>query len=87
MNTVMLRLPKKGEADNGTICAISGLAPSTIYRDIKRGTFPKPVKIGAVSAWPSTEVEAMVAARIAGKSDEEIRALVADLHRQRIAAA
>ncbi|MEM8881858.1 MAG: AlpA family phage regulatory protein, partial [Pseudomonadota bacterium] len=24
---------------------------------MKRGTFPKPVKIGVASAWPSAEVE------------------------------
>ena len=83
MNT-LLRMPKKRSQPNaGTVSAISGLAPSTIYRDVKRGTFPKPVKIGTVSAWPSDEVEAVTKARIAGKSDDEIRAIVADLHRQR----
>ena len=84
---MMLRMPKKGEPDAGTICGLSGLAPSTIYRDVKRGTFPKPVKIGTVSVWPEREVHAVLNARIAGKSDEEICAIVADLHRQRTNAA
>lgn len=83
----MLRMPKKGEQDAGTLRALSGLAPSTIYRDVKRGTFPKPVKIGAVSVWPEREVQAVLNARIAGKSNDEIRAIVSDLHRQRSAAA
>lgn len=61
----------------------AGIARSTIYRDIRRGTFPKPVKIGTVSAWPSDEVAAVNAARIAGKSDDEIRQLIASLHEQR----
>ncbi|WP_288986278.1 AlpA family phage regulatory protein [uncultured Sphingopyxis sp.] len=65
----------------------SGLARPTIYRDIRRGVFPKPVKIGTVSAWPAAEVAAVNAARIAGKSDDEIRQLVANLHEQRQAAA
>lgn len=65
----------------------SGLARPTIYRDIRRGTFPKPVKIGTVSAWPAAEVAAINAARIAGKSDDEIRQLVASLHNQRAIAA
>lgn len=61
----------------------SCLARSTIYRDIRRGTFPKPIKIGKVSAWPATEVAAVNAARIAGKSEDELRQLVASLHYQR----
>jgi len=65
----------------------SSLARPTIYRDIRRGTFPKPVKIGTISAWPAAEIAAVNSARIAGKSDDEIRQLVADLHEQRIAAA
>lgn len=63
----------------------SSLARPTIYRDIRRGTFPKPVKIGTVSAWPEREVAAINAARIAGKSDDEIRVLVASLEAQRVA--
>lgn len=66
---------------------LSSLARPTIYRDIRRGTFPKPVKIGAVSAWPAAEIAAVNAARIAGKSDDEIRQLVASLHDQRRIAA
>jgi prophage regulatory protein len=37
--------------------------------------------------WPSEEVQALNAARIAGKSDEEIRALVVKLEAARKAAA
>ena len=62
---------------------VSGLARPTIYRDIKRGTFPRPVKIGVVSAWPAGEVETINAARIAGKTEDDIRAIVVDLERQR----
>jgi len=44
-----------------------------------------PVKLGErCAAWPSHEISKINAARIAGKSDEEIRELVAELKRQRI---
>lgn len=62
----------------------TGLSRSTIYLRINEGTFPKPVKLGARAAgWPSTEVTAVNAARIAGKSDEEIRLLVSKIEADR----
>jgi prophage regulatory protein len=58
----------------------TGLSRSTIYLRIQEGTFPKPVNLGARAVgWPSPEVSAINAARIAGKSDEEIRDLVTKL--------
>jgi prophage regulatory protein len=56
--------------------------------DIKNGLFVKPVRIGlrAVGT-PEDEVDALNAARIAGKSDEEIRALVVKLEAARKALA
>ena len=54
-----------------------GLSRSTIYLRIQEGTFPRPVNLGARAVgWPSDEVSAINAARIAGKTDEEIRSLV-----------
>jgi len=62
----------------------TGLSRSTIYLRIQEGTFPKPVNLGARAVgWPSTEVAAINAARIAGKSDAEIRELVAKLEAAR----
>lgn len=61
---------------------------STRYERIDKGLFPKPVKLGPRSVgWPASEVAAINAARIAGKSDEEIRALVVRLHAARKALA
>ena len=46
--------------------------------------FPKPVAIGARAVgWPANEVDAVVAARISGKSESEIRALVKTLEAAR----
>lgn len=47
-----------------------------------------PVKLGErCAAWPAHEVAAINTARIAGKSDEQIRELVTQLEQQRTAAA
>lgn len=68
----ILRLP--------AVKAESGSSRSTIYLRIQQGLWPKPVKLGARSiGWPSSEVSAINAARIAGMSDDEIRALVVKL--------
>lgn len=56
----------------------------SVYTAIKEGVFTKPVKIGARSVgWPDDEVKAINAARIAGKSDADIKALVNRLHDKR----
>lgn len=58
---------------------------ASIYNAINAGTFTKPVKIGERSVgWPSEEVLAINAARIAAKSDAEIRELVSRLHAKRV---
>ena len=65
----------------------SGLSRSTIYLRIAQGLWTKPVSLGARAVgWPSDEVAAINAARIAGKTDEEVRALVAKLEVSRKAA-
>lgn len=57
---------------------------ASIYNAIKVGLFTKPVPIGQRSVgWPSNEVLAINAARIAGQSDAEIRQLVTQLHAKR----
>jgi prophage regulatory protein len=57
---------------------------ASIYTAIKNGTFTQPVQIGQRSVgWPSQEVAAINAARIAGKSETEIRELVNRLHAKR----
>lgn len=58
----------------------TGLTRSTMYLRIQEGTFPKPVGIGPRAVgWPSDEIDSINAARIAGKTDEEIIILVAKL--------
>ncbi len=62
------------------VLTVNGRSRSSHYQDIQQGLFTPPVKIGArASGWPSSEVAAINAARIAGATNEEIRALVAKL--------
>lgn len=58
---------------------------ASIYNAIKAGLFTTGVPIGTRSVgWPDYEVKAINAARIAGKSEAEIRELVIRLHAKRI---
>lgn len=71
-----------------TVKAESGYSRSTIYLRITQGLWTKPVSLGPrCVGWPAHEVAALNAARIAGKADEEIRALVLHLEAARKAAA
>ena len=62
----------------------SGYPRSTLYLKISQGLWTKPVKLGLRSSgWPSTDTDTINAARIADKSDDEIRAIVAKLEAAR----
>lgn len=57
---------------------------ASIYSAIQAGLFTKPVQIGPRAVgWPSEEILALNSARIAGKTDAEIKALVKRLHAKR----
>ena len=57
---------------------------ASIYTAIKAGLFTTGVAIGQrAKGWPSFEVQAINAARIAGKTDDDIRELVKRLHANR----
>lgn len=58
----------------------TGHSCSTVYAKIADGTFVPAVAIGKRSVgWPSHEVDSINSARIAGRTDDEIRTLVAKL--------
>ena len=57
---------------------------ASIYNAIRAGLHTTGVAIGQrARGWPDYEVSTLVAARIAGKSDADIRALVNALHAKR----
>ena len=58
-----------------------------LWAEIGAGTFPPPVKIGRMCAWPDDEVAAINDARIARCSDTQIQRLVSALVRRRESAA
>lgn len=65
----------------------SGYSRSTLYLRISQGLWTRPVSLGPRAVgWPAGEVAALNAARIASKSDDEIRRLVTQLHVARTAA-
>ena len=80
MITTILRLP--------TVLHERCRSRSAHYLDIQQGLFTRPVSIGLRAVgWPASELIALNAARIAGKSDEEIRTLVLKLEAARKKAA
>jgi prophage regulatory protein len=79
MTHTILRLP--------AVLRARGRSRSSHYLDVKHGLFTSPVPIGARAVgWPEHEVAALNAARIAGKDDKEIQALVTKLEAARKAA-
>ena len=76
MTHSILRLP--------AVKASTGLSRSTIYLRIAQGVFTHSVSLGGRAVgWPAHEVGILNAARIAGKPDAEIRALVEKLEAAR----
>jgi len=64
----------------GTQSEQTGLAVSTLYAHIASGLWPKMISLGPrARALPSDEFDAMMAARTAGRSEDEIRELVLTL--------
>ncbi len=75
-NIAMLRRP---EVERRT-----GKGRSTIYRDMDEGLLTRPVEIGGNAvAWPDYEIDEINLARLAGKSETEIKKLVESLHARR----
>ena len=59
-------------------------ADASVYNAIRDGLFTIGVAIGQrAKGWPDYEAQAIAAARVAGKSDSQIRELVKHLHTKR----
>jgi len=58
--------------DRGEVCRYFGgsrpLNPATLYRGIRQGRYPKPVKIGGSSRWLRIECEAVLQAMVDGRA-------------------
>lgn len=76
MSHAILRLPQ--------VMNECGLARSTIYLRIQQGLMTPPIALGGRAVgWPQSEINSLNVARINGKSDDEVRLLVAQLQAQR----
>lgn len=76
MSLYILRLP--------AVQTVLGCSRSAFYQRIKEGLITKQVRLGPRSVgWPSHEIDALVTALIAGKTDDEIRQLVTELEAKR----
>lgn len=74
--TNLLRLPQAA--------SLTGLSRASFYRQVKESLLPSQIRIGPNSvAWLSHEIEAVLAARICGYSDDEIKSMVKDIIQQR----
>lgn len=62
------------------VCAATGMKRPTLYEHMAKGLFPRPIKLGPkLATWPRDEVAKINAARISGKDEDEIKALVVAL--------
>lgn len=62
------------------VLELTAIARSTHHKRIHEGLMPPPVRLGQNSvAYPEHEITAINNARIAGKTDDEIRELVSRL--------
>jgi len=65
-----------------------GCSRSTMYLRIGDGTIPQPIALGPrMVGWPESEIEAVIAARIRGASDDDVRLVVSKLQGARKCAA
>jgi predicted DNA-binding transcriptional regulator AlpA len=57
--------------DKRAVCALLGgsrpIHAATLYRAIRRGLLPRPIKISGSSRWVRLEIEAALAAMVEGR--------------------
>ena len=62
--------------DVSACCALAGgsrpIHKATWHRHVRSGTMPRPVKVGALSRWLRSEVEASLASMIEGRAARRI---------------
>jgi prophage regulatory protein len=74
-----LKIVRRPETRN-----IFGISNTSLFEQTKEGLFPPPISIGARAVgFIYHEIQAILAARSVGKSDDEIREIVKALIKQR----
>ena len=58
--------------DRRAVCSLfGGIHPATLYRHVRTGTIARPVKVGALSRWLRSEVEACLQRMVEGRRSRE----------------
>lgn len=85
MSSTPNTVPAWGILRLADVKAVTGVCShASIYNAIKAGLFPDSIPLGLRAVgWPADEVQAVTAARVAGAGDDELRALVQQLHAAR----
>lgn len=65
------------------VLSARGTGRTDLYDSINAGLWTPPVRMGRASCWPRHETEALLRARIAGATNDQLRQLVRELLAQR----
>ena len=66
------------------VMKVMAMSRSTVYLRVKQGLLTQPVRIGErCTVWPENEISAINSARLALKTNDEIRELVKQLQQKR----
>ena len=77
MTKVIERLP--------AVSARTGLSPSSVYKQIRLGLFPKGTKLTTrATGWDHDEVSKWIEVKLRGASDSEITEFVFNLEKERL---
>ncbi len=68
-----------GDSDHNskTLIGVNSVAelidgsPSTVWRRVKDGLLPKPIKFGGMTRWSRAEIEAVIEAALAARDEAE----------------
>jgi prophage regulatory protein len=79
MYNTNLKVIRKPEA-----CKLAGISNTNLFEQTRAGTFPAAIPLGPRAVgFLEHEVQAVIAARSIGKSDDELRGIVQNLIKQR----
>jgi len=69
----------------GEVLRRKAIGRSTLYAEIQRGVFPKPVKLGARKVgWPQHEVDQMMLLYLRSPAEQQVQDFVRDLESYRM---
>ena len=60
---VVIAIPEKKLASVGELAAMGGVTARTVWRDVKRGACPAPIRVGKQAHWVIEDAEPWIAAR------------------------